>query len=451
MGFKMLPIRTHSGAFRFIEAIAWTSIFPYVYFMIETFPEVAEPDISFYAGLLVAVFTFSEFLSAMIWAKISDRIGRKLVLLIGILAGVVSAVAFGFSKSIVGAVVSRAIGGLMNPNVGVVQTCIGELAKDKKQQAKAFPIVSSLRGIGSLIGPALGGLLADPVKHYSSVFRHDSVWEYYPYLLPNLVVAFLSVLGMLPAFLFLRETHPRLARNPDFGLKVGNWITSALGERINRKYFHYSRLQDDSVVEVPSRRRSEVEDGNATALELQPLQSDSSPDGLGDGESLHSDSSPDDLDDGKSLHMPPKPFTLQVVLQILSVSLLAFHKVSADIIIPTFLAFPREPLRDSSPRLSRDVLRFSGGFGLSTQEIGSILLTQAGIAIVAQATLIPFALGRYGALKIFRLVLCTFPVMYLFTPFVVRLAPPLAITAILLDLWVKVLLSSTGYVCSAIL
>jgi MFS family permease len=122
------------GAFRFTEAIAWTSIFPYVYFMIETFPEIAEVDIAFYAGLLVATFTFCEFLTAMIWAKISNLIGRKYTLLIGILGGVVSAVTFGLSKSIVVAVVSRAIGGLMNPNVGIVQTCVGELAKDKEQQ-----------------------------------------------------------------------------------------------------------------------------------------------------------------------------------------------------------------------------------------------------------------------------------------------------------------------------
>ena len=102
--------------------------------MIEAFSGVAEADIAFYAGALIAVFTFCEFLSAMIWAKISDRIGRKWTLLIGVLGGVVCAITFGLAKSIVVAVVSRAIGGLMNPNVGVVQTCVGELAKDKGQQ-----------------------------------------------------------------------------------------------------------------------------------------------------------------------------------------------------------------------------------------------------------------------------------------------------------------------------
>ncbi|KAI9770633.1 MAG: hypothetical protein M1840_003225 [Geoglossum simile] len=415
------------GAFRFTEAIAWSSIFPYVYFMLETFPGIVEVDIAFFAGLLIAVFTFCEFLSAMVWAKISNLIGRRYTLLIGIVGGVVSAITFGLSKSIVVAAVSRAIGGFMNPNVGVVQTCVGELAKDKEQQAKAFPIVSFLRGIGSLIGPVLGGLLANPVKHYPSVFQHNSIWEYYPYLLPNLVVALLSTLSLLLGLLFLKETHPRLAQKSDFGLKIGKSITSVLGEGIKWKFFGYSRLQEeDPVIEVPSRRRLEVEGSNVTVLELQPLQSDSLLDAL------------DALDDEEPLQMPPKAFTLQVVLQISSVSLLAFHKVSSDILIPMFLAFPPVSLQ-------------GGGFGLSTQKIGLILLTQACVAIIAQATVIPLTVGRCGALKTYRLVLCIFPLMYLFTPFVVRLASPFPIIALLLDLWVKVLLSSTGYVCSAIL
>lgn len=125
------------GVFRFTEAVAWASIFPYVYFMIEGFPEIAEIDIAFYSGVMVAVFTFCEFLSAMIWAKISDRIGRKWTLLLGLAGGIVCAVTLGFSKSITVALASRAIGGLMNPNVGVVQTCVGELAKDKGQQGSA--------------------------------------------------------------------------------------------------------------------------------------------------------------------------------------------------------------------------------------------------------------------------------------------------------------------------
>jgi len=90
-----------------------------------------------YASMLVSIFTFCEFLSNIPWAWVADRIGRKNTLLIGIIGSIVSATLFGLSRNMVLATISRAIGGLMNPNVGVVQTCIGELAK-KEQQGQMF-------------------------------------------------------------------------------------------------------------------------------------------------------------------------------------------------------------------------------------------------------------------------------------------------------------------------
>lgn len=102
--------------------------------MLRSFDSVDETDIALYAGVLIAVFTFCEFLSGMIWARIADTIGRKPTLLIGIIGGIASATLFGLSRNLILAIVARAIGGLLNPNVGVVQTCICELATRKEQQ-----------------------------------------------------------------------------------------------------------------------------------------------------------------------------------------------------------------------------------------------------------------------------------------------------------------------------
>lgn len=122
------------GLLRATEAIAWTSIFPYVYPMIQSFPGVDETDIPFYAGLLVAVFTFCEFLSGMVWARVSDRIGRKPALLIGAVCGMITSLGLGISRSLTLAIASRAFGGLFNPNVGLVQTCVVELAEEKEHR-----------------------------------------------------------------------------------------------------------------------------------------------------------------------------------------------------------------------------------------------------------------------------------------------------------------------------
>ena len=142
-------------------------------------------------------------------------------------------------------------------------------------------------------------------------------------------------------------------------------------------------------------------------------------------------------------------FTLQVVLQIISVSLLAFHKVSSDAIIPTFLAAPPTPSDShSSPR---EILQTPGGFGYSNQKVGVILLSQAVVALVTQATLVPFFIDKVGPLKAYRIVLGIYPAMYIFTPLLPKLPPGLSLAFVAFDLWIKVVLSSIGYMCSAIL
>lgn len=146
---------------------------------------------------------------------------------------------------------------------------------------------------------------------------------------------------------------------------------------------------------------------------------------------------------------PRKAFTLQVIFQIVSVSLLAFHKVSSDAIIPTFLAAPPTP--SESDRDPHGSFQTPGGFGYGNQKVGVILLTQAIVALVTQATLVPFFIDRVGTIRAYRIVLGIYPAMYIFTPLLPKLISPVSLIFMVLDLWIKVILSSIGYICSAIL
>ena len=123
------------GLFRFSEAIAWTSIFPYAYFMVQNFASAGKQDnVALLASLFVVAFTFCEFLSSSFWSWASDQLGRKITLLIGGGCGVIGAIAFGFSSSIWLAIGSRIFGGLTNPNIGVVQIAVGEMVITKAYQ-----------------------------------------------------------------------------------------------------------------------------------------------------------------------------------------------------------------------------------------------------------------------------------------------------------------------------
>ena len=154
---------------------------------------------------------------------------------------------------------------------------------------------------------------------------------------------------------------------------------------------------------------------------------------------------------------PTQAFTLHIVLQILAVSLLAFHKVSSDSLMGTFLAL--EPAHSSNngngnDGTKRDGISFplaSGGFGFDTRVIGIIFLTEAIFRTAIQPTLIPWLISKLGSMGAFRCVLGLYPAMYLLTPFLPSLSSPWQFVALLPDLWIKVALSSVGYICSAVL
>lgn len=89
---------------------------------------------SFYAGLLVAAFAIAEATTAVIWGTLSDRIGRKPIILMGLMGTVVSSLIFGFARNYWIALLARFLGGLLNGNVAVMQTMVAEIVKNPRHE-----------------------------------------------------------------------------------------------------------------------------------------------------------------------------------------------------------------------------------------------------------------------------------------------------------------------------
>lgn len=70
--------------------------------------------ISFYAGMVTSVFALAEFTTGFLWGRISDKIGRKPVLLTGLIGTALSVLVFGFAPNLPVALIARALGGLLN-------------------------------------------------------------------------------------------------------------------------------------------------------------------------------------------------------------------------------------------------------------------------------------------------------------------------------------------------
>ena len=91
------------------------SIFPYAYHMVLSFDvTLDEHQIAVYVGMVTSAFALAEFSSGVIWGRLSDRIGRKPVLLAGLAGTALSMVVFGFAGSLPVALFARALGGLLN-------------------------------------------------------------------------------------------------------------------------------------------------------------------------------------------------------------------------------------------------------------------------------------------------------------------------------------------------
>ena len=80
----------------------------------------------------------------------------------------------------------------------------------------------------SILGPALGGALAQPCLSWPTIFPGNTIFDKFPFLLPNLVCAVILACGVTIGILFLEETHQELKYRRDPGLEAGKWIMRQL-------------------------------------------------------------------------------------------------------------------------------------------------------------------------------------------------------------------------------
>lgn len=154
-----------------------------------------------------SVFAFTELLTVFHWGKVSDRIGRKPVLLIGCAVGAVSAIAFGASRSFTALVITRAINGLANGNVAVLKSVIGELT-DETNQARAFSFFPLSLAIGSILASCMGGYLSNIARTFPSLGDSYPILRAYPYLLPSVAAACFPIVSGIIAAVWMEETLP---------------------------------------------------------------------------------------------------------------------------------------------------------------------------------------------------------------------------------------------------
>ena len=270
------------------------------------------------------------------------------------------------------------------------------------QLARAYSIMPFVWCMGAILGPALGGALAQPVKSFPSIFHAGSIFERFPFLLANLVCVAILCCGLIIGTLFLKETHAGFRHKRDVGLQTGKKIISIFKKQ--QEESHWSNIHD-----VPG-----------SPEETQELLSDKS--------SIHSSEA--NRGGGERIPTPTaaattKAFTQPVMMNIIAYGLIAYHAISFDQMMPIFLSSPVTHEPAASP------FHFTGGFGLSSQYVGALLAIQGVYSMFAQIFLFPFAIRQWGALKTFRTTIILWPLLYVIIPYLVFLPQQLQTTGIM--------------------
>jgi len=154
-------------------------------------------------GLLVSSFSLAQLLSAPMWGRLSDKWGRRPVIMVSLAASAISFTVFGFAHSLLVLFLSRIVQGAGGGTVGVIQAYVADATKPE-ERTKALGWLSAATNFGVAIGPVLGGYFATLGKQQVAA----SNWPgWLGDAAPGLAAATLCLLNIGFAWKYLPETR----------------------------------------------------------------------------------------------------------------------------------------------------------------------------------------------------------------------------------------------------
>ncbi|EKG20060.1 Major facilitator superfamily [Macrophomina phaseolina MS6] len=348
----------------------------------------------------------------MYWGGLSDRIGRKPVLLLGCAGTLLSLLVVGFATNFWIALVGRALGGFLNGNIGVIQTMVGELVHKPEHEPRAYAVMPFVWSVGTIVGPSIGGYFAEPSKNYPALFPEGSLFDRFPYLLPNLICALMLFCSIIAGYLCLEETHPDMQP----------WSTA-------------EDLQDTQAVTplMPA--------AGATAHAAANLTTESY--GTFDNVDVQREETWNVRADGSDA--PQKSaashsvFSKNIMMLIIALGLFTYHSMTYDVLLPIFLQDHR------AHDISALSIPLAGGLGMTIQQVGFILSINGIIALVIQAVVFPLMAAWMGVWRLFILVTIGHPLAYFIVPYLVVLPSDWLYPAIYACLTIRNFFSIVAY------
>jgi DHA1 family tetracycline resistance protein-like MFS transporter len=149
-------------------------------------------------GILIAVYPIAMFFSSPILGEYSDFVGRRKIMALSLTGSAISLAFFAFgiySRSLTILFVARIFGGIMGGNLSVAQAAIADITPPKLR-ASRFGLIGAAYGVGFIVGPVIGGVLAD--SNLVSWFNAST---------PFLLAALISIINAILVFILMGETR----------------------------------------------------------------------------------------------------------------------------------------------------------------------------------------------------------------------------------------------------
>jgi len=175
-------------------------------------------------GLIISSYSAMQFVFSPVWGALSDRLGRRPLLILGLFGSAISYIVFGLADTVIVLLLSRVIAGIMGANIPVAQAYIADTTT-VEQRARGMGLIGAAFGLGFIFGPAIGGFL--------------SRWGYG---VPGFAAAGLSFLAAGSAVFLLPESLAPERRKPS----VGHGGFDAFAERFRaaKRVFTRASLRD---------------------------------------------------------------------------------------------------------------------------------------------------------------------------------------------------------------
>ena len=197
----------------FVDLVGFGLIIPLLPFYGERFG--ASPQL---VTILMAIYSLMAMLAAPLWGRLSDRIGRRPVLMASMLAAALAYLWFGFASALWMLFAARALAGACAGNIAAAQAYIADVTPPERR-ARGMGMIGAAFGLGFIIGPALGGIVAGNELATADLET------------PGLIAAGLSLIAFLGVVLLLPESRPAAVRDqPRRGRIAG--LRNALGRPV---------------------------------------------------------------------------------------------------------------------------------------------------------------------------------------------------------------------------